>query len=91
MNFVSFDGAQSTWTGAWSGIGGLNIRPAIGMTFNMFGTGGFAGPLVLQSQLLGYSGIANDLVFNLGSSTGGATTGTLATTDLQLFAGSPWS
>ncbi len=88
MNFVSFDGSASTWTGAWSGTGGLTVLPGIGMTFNMFGSGGFTGPLILRSQLLGYSGTGNDLVFNLGSSTGGATTGILATTDLELFAGS---
>ncbi|MFO0811428.1 MAG: autotransporter-associated beta strand repeat-containing protein [Gemmataceae bacterium] len=88
MTVTSYDGATSTWTGAWSGVGGLNIQAGIGMTLNLQGAAAFGGPLIVKPLTLGLAGTANNTTVNIGSSNGGATTGSLATNNVQLFAGS---
>jgi autotransporter-associated beta strand protein len=88
MTVTSFDGSGTAqaFTGAWSGTGGLTFRPGIGSTYGIQGAAGFTGPLILQPLAIGQAGTANNLTVNIGSSA--TTNGTLATTNIQLFAGS---
>src|SRR5262249_35769746 len=79
LTFTSYDGVQSTFTGTWSGNGGLTIQPGLGMTINLQGAVGFSGPLIVQSLRDGTSGTANNVVVNINSSTGGAFNGSLGT------------
>jgi autotransporter-associated beta strand protein len=88
MTVTSYDGSGTAqaFTGAWSGAGGLTFRPGVGSTYAIRGAAGFTGPLVMQPLTLGLAGTANNLTLNVGSTA--TTTGTLATTNVQLFAGS---
>jgi autotransporter-associated beta strand protein len=87
LTFTNYDGATSTFTGNWSGAGGLTVQGGPGMTLNLQGAVGFNGPLIIQSWRDGSAGTANNVNVNVNSSTGGALNGTLGTTDIRLFPG----